>query len=198
MENSDDRNSAVSILENTFSNINNWLSFAEAKNAALIAFNIAVLTAMLGSVDVLNKNVLYYIINCALIISSGLALMSFKPKTGNNKRTIQSSNDADNLLLFTHIAKYTKEKYLIAVYRKYLNIIKREEDLSKIELDYADEITYNAQITVNKYAWFNRALCVDIGSMCCILILIIIHPIIETGFPVRIPASLQRGLIRNV
>ena len=100
--------------------------------------------------------------------------MSFKPKTGNNKRTIQSSNDADNLLLFTHIAKYTKEKYLIAVYRKYLNIIKREEDLSKIELDYADEITYNAQITVNKYAWFNRALCVDIGSMCCILILIII------------------------
>lgn len=71
MENSDDRNSAVSILENTFSNINNWLSFAEAKNAALIAFNIAVLT-------------------------------------------------------------------------------------------------------VNKYAWFNRALCVDIGSMCCILILIII------------------------
>ena len=37
MENSDDRNSAVSILENTFSNINNWLSFAEAKNAALIA-----------------------------------------------------------------------------------------------------------------------------------------------------------------
>ena len=174
MENSDDRNSAVSILENTFSNINNWLSFAEAKNAALIAFNIAVLTAMLGSVDVLNKNVLYYIINCALIISSGLALMSFKPKTGNNKRTIQSSNDADNLLLFTHIAKYTKEKYLISVYRKYLNIIKREEDLSKIELDYADEITYNAQITVNKYAWFNRALCVDIGSMCCILILIII------------------------
>ena len=54
------------------------------------------------------------------------------------------------------------------------SIIKREEDLSKIELDYADEITYNAQITVNKYAWFNRALCVDIGSMCCILILIII------------------------
>lgn len=101
MENSDDRNSAVSILENTFSNINNWLSFAEAKNAALIAFNIAVLTAMLGSVDVLNKNVLYYIINCALIISSGLAFMSFKPKTGNNKRTIQSSNDADNLLLFS-------------------------------------------------------------------------------------------------
>ena len=79
-----------------------------------------------------------------------------------------------------------------------MNIIKREEDLSKIELDYADEITYNAQITVNKYAWFNRALCVDIGSMCCILILIIIHPIIETGFPVRIPANLQRGLIRNV
>ena len=31
-----------------------------------------------------------------------------------------------------------------------------------------------------------------------ILILIIIHPIIETGFPVRIPANLQRGLIRNV
>ncbi|MDO5151650.1 MAG: DUF5706 domain-containing protein [Oscillospiraceae bacterium] len=175
MENSEDGKSAIStILENTFSNVNHWLGFAEAKNAALIAFNIAVLSAVLGSADVLNKNLLYYIVNCILIISSGMALISFEPKRGNNNRMMRSNTDADNLLLFSHIAKYTKEKYLIEVYRRYLNVIKREEDLSRMELDYADEITYNAQIAVNKYTWFKRALYADIGGMCCMFALVVI------------------------
>lgn len=30
----------VGVLEKIFSNINSWLTFAEAKNAAIIAFNI--------------------------------------------------------------------------------------------------------------------------------------------------------------
>lgn len=36
-------NSIVEMLETIFSNVNSWLNFAEAKNAALMAFNIAML-----------------------------------------------------------------------------------------------------------------------------------------------------------
>lgn len=173
MENSDNKKTSLEILENTFANINNWLNFAEAKNAALIAFNIAVIAAVLSSEDILNKNIIFYMVNCILILSSILAMISFKPDMGNDRKVMQVNNDSDNLLLFSHIAKYTKEKYLIEMYQKYLNVRKCEEDLTKIELDYADEITYNAKITVNKYKWFKRALYVDFVGICGVAILVI-------------------------
>ena len=37
------------LLYTIFQNVNAWLHFVEAKNAALIAFNIAVLSALMGS-----------------------------------------------------------------------------------------------------------------------------------------------------
>ena len=167
--------SAKAILESIFSNINSWLNFAEAKNAALIAFNIAIMAALLGNTDILlNCKYVFYTVNTMMLISSGLALWSFKPDTGNNKKDMQSIRIDDNLLLYSHAAKYTKEKYLVAIYKNYLNEIKQEDDLLKIELDYADEITYNARITVNKYKWFWRALWVDLISLVGIFILFVI------------------------
>lgn len=41
-------NSIVEMLETIFSNVNSWLNFAEAKNAALMAFNIAMLAVTWG------------------------------------------------------------------------------------------------------------------------------------------------------
>ena len=37
------------LLQQIFENINMWLHFAEAKNAAIIAFNIALLAALISS-----------------------------------------------------------------------------------------------------------------------------------------------------
>lgn len=45
----------VELLQKIFENTNHWLQFAEAKNAALIAFNIAVIAAVIGS-DLYEKN----------------------------------------------------------------------------------------------------------------------------------------------
>ena len=44
-------NSIVEMLETIFSNVNSWLNFAEAKNAALMAFNIAMLAVTWGSTE---------------------------------------------------------------------------------------------------------------------------------------------------
>lgn len=167
-------NKAVEILEKIFSNVNNWLAFAEAKNAAIIAFNIAVIAALLSGSDVLGKTIIFYFLNVIIVLSTAFALLSFIPNLGNDKSASSQIDEQDNLLLFSHIAKYSKEQYLIAVYRVYFNLTRQENDLSKIELDYADEITYNAGITVNKYRCFKRALYIDFVGILGILILIII------------------------
>lgn len=174
MEDNRNEKEMVDELEKIFSNINSWLTFAEAKNAAIIAFNIAVIAALFSGADILGKTLIFYLINVIMVVSSGLALIAFIPNMSNNKKTIEVIKEQDNLLLYSHIAKYTKEKYLIALYKKYFNSIKQESDLSKIELDYADEITYNAEITVNKYKWFRRALYVDFIGILGILSLIIL------------------------
>ncbi len=174
MEDNRNEKEMVGVLEKIFSNINSWLTFAEAKNAAIIAFNIAAIAAFFSGADILGKTLVFYLINVTMVVAAGLALIAFIPNMSNNKKTTDVIEEQDNLLLYSHIAKYTKEKYLIALYKKYFNSIKQESDLSKIELDYADEITYNAEITVNKYKWFRRALYVDFFGILEILILIIL------------------------
>ena len=173
MENNEEKKEIIDLLEKIFSNINNWLTFAEAKNAAIIAFNIAVISVLFSGTDILGQTLFFYLINIMIIVSTGLALLAFMPDMGNNRKTFGGIEEQDNLLLYSHIVKYTKEKYLIALYKKYFNSIKQESDLSKRELDYADEITYNAKITVNKYECFRRALCVDFVGILGILMLII-------------------------
>lgn len=67
-----------------FENTNNWLNFAEAKNAALLAFNIAVITAITSSEILVNSSkVLVYTVSAILIVSSLMSMISFIPKTNN-------------------------------------------------------------------------------------------------------------------
>ena len=64
------------LLNQIFSNINSWLNFAEAKNAANIALVIACLTAIFS----LNSmNVLLYFISILFLISGISSLCSLFP-----------------------------------------------------------------------------------------------------------------------
>ena len=67
------------LLEKNFSNVNSWLNFAEAKNAANIAFVVACIAAIFSLED---KNVLLYIICIILIISGICSLVFFLPRLG--------------------------------------------------------------------------------------------------------------------
>lgn len=79
----------------------------------------------------------------------------------------------DNLLFYEDIAKYSKESYLIALYKKYQDTVKTEDELLKREIDYADEITYNAKIIVQKYKCFKNARYVDFIGLVGIAVLIL-------------------------
>ena len=153
-------NSIVEMLETIFSNVNSWLNFAEAKNAALMAFNIAMLAVTWGSTENAGKNILFYGVNLAIVISTIIALKSFKPDKGKCKEETGVIKENDNLLL-------------IALYKKYQDTVKTEDELLKREIDYADEITYNAKIIVQKYKCFKNAWYVDFIGLVGIAVLIL-------------------------
>lgn len=93
-------NSIVEMLETIFSNVNSWLNFAEAKNAALMAFNIAMLAVTWGSTENAGKNILFYGVNLAIVISTIIALKSFKPDKGKCKEETGVIKENDNLLFY--------------------------------------------------------------------------------------------------
>ena len=68
------------LLEKIFSNVNSWLNFAEAKNAANVGFVVACLAAIFSLEDM---NALLYTICFFLVISGMFSLISFLPKLGN-------------------------------------------------------------------------------------------------------------------
>lgn len=66
------------------------------------------------------------------------------------------------------------QKYAaVALYKKYQDTVKTEDELLKREIDYADEITYNAKIIVQKYKCFKNAWYVDFIGLVGIAVLIL-------------------------
>lgn len=57
--NDDIHKTVQNLLKNIFDNVNNWLTHAEAKNAAIVAFNIACLSFIGGMKDIENVKILY-------------------------------------------------------------------------------------------------------------------------------------------
>ena len=93
-----DRKDLDELLEKNFSNVNSWLNFAEAKNAANIAFVIACIAAIFS---LQNMNIILYIV-CIFLIASGIgSLISFLPRLGNKV----------NKNCFTLFKKKKKAKY---------------------------------------------------------------------------------------
>lgn len=144
------------LLDKVFSNVNSWLNFAEAKNAA----NIALVVACIAAIFSLNSmNTLLYIV-CILLSFSGIcSIISFFPKLGDKivKKTIDEN---DNLLFFEAIKKYSGHGYLKQISKLYLNINKK--DFSKYQLDLANEIVYNSNIASHKYILFKGAAYLDV------------------------------------
>lgn len=164
------------LLEKNFSNINSWLNFAEAKNAANIALVIACIAAIFS---LENRNILLYII-CILLIGSGIcSLISFLPRLGNKvlrrglfifKRKKKSTNNT-NLIFFENIKDYSGDIYIEQVCKMYFN--ENKHSATKYQLDLSDEIVYNADIVSRKYKFFKMAVYLDIIGFILLVFFII-------------------------
>ncbi len=162
------------LLKEIFNNVNSWLTHAEAKNGAIIAFNIACLSFLWGMKGNHGAKVLNGF-SCIIILSSTImALISFFPKTDKSIVGRGGHAPEDNLIFYKDIVKYNKEDYVKAVFLQYTQINIPDAEIQKLEMDLSDEITYNAEIVIRKYKFFGYAVKIDIFALALLVALAMI------------------------
>lgn len=167
------QNGQIELLQKIFDDTNTWLHFAEAKNAALIAFNIALITAI-TSFDILEAVLpLTILIIAGLIVSTLSSIWSFKPiNTMLKKPALKDMNT--NLLHFAYIASLEPDEYLLKLYSTYWGVSDiASEALPQIEKAYSSQIIENARITLRKQKCFTIGLYIVIFMILCLIGLVI-------------------------
>jgi hypothetical protein len=151
-------------LKYIFSNVNEWLKFAETKNAALIVFSASIILAILTNItNNINIILKYYIIICLIfqIISLIISLISFYPtiKISHILCKRNEISEKDNLLFYGNIFKYDEKMYLKSIFND------KVENTTRFELDLAKQIIINSNITLKKYKFFKLSLWFSISGI---------------------------------
>ncbi|WP_438453971.1 hypothetical protein [Vibrio alginolyticus] len=158
-------------LEVIFSNTNDWLKFAEAKNIGLIALNGALLVGLLQSLDAIKSFRLIYQLYFLLIAicssaSCSVALISLIARLEAPWWLVSfiknSKCEKDNLTFFLDISKYSGKQYLEMCENKYPQLTISCRNYC---LHLAEQITSNAKISTIKYKQFNVALFLLLGGI---------------------------------
>ena len=171
-ENLEQNKELVDFFEKQFDKINYGLSFAEAKNGALIALNVAIMAALISIFEVIP--VLSALIIILLVISSIICLLSFMPDLKNScKEKNNTSTTNLNLIYFSDIYKIESvHKYIELIRRNYFQNNNVSVD-DKLIYDLANEIMINSGIAVKKYEKFKAALKIDIIALLVMIVFII-------------------------
>jgi hypothetical protein len=165
-----------------FSNINEWLKFAEVKNAALIAFLIAAISGLLGfmaSFQQLHQSLKIGIFFCvvSLIVSCIISLLSFAPKVNRLEIIYLHKKgeilDSDNLLFFCNLAKYDANTLASKIADKYFAI--ELPNPPKIYTDITEQIIINSKIATAKFRFFKIALNFVFLAISSLLVVSSIH-----------------------
>ena len=147
-------------LKSTLESVNDWLKFAEAKNAVLVAASGFALWAsvrlILSSETGCYASVYFSFLSAFLLGGFVTALLSFMPVL--NYRWIipaPSKVTNGNILYFGYLATLSKkqaiEKYLEATESK-------ETDVKEIHKMYAEQIIINSRIALVKFGMFELAI----------------------------------------
>lgn len=160
-------------LDRQLERTNYWLSFAEAKNAALLAFNIAVITFVADfqkDIPVMSTMVMF-----VFIASSLICLWSFKPNSANRPEPGPKYLPSDNLLFWKDIAFFEdEERYLARVIERYFSGTTVSDEEKRILIDFSSEIVINSRIAMSKYNLFTYALYVDLSAFLLSIVLLIL------------------------
>lgn len=148
-------------LKDIFENVNNWLKFAETKNATLVAGNGLLIFGILKILQnlTIKDYVLWYVYFCLVLftISLILSLISFIPKVKIPYFLLNGNIEtADNLLFYGDLLKYNEKSLL----EKIKQISPKDDNDASIVLNtmYAEQIIINSKITRNKLSLFDIAI----------------------------------------
>jgi hypothetical protein len=154
------------VLRDILADVNSWLHFAEAKNAALVAANLAIATALAAALVTADSLSVWtaagiFAVAGSVLIGGIIALTSFfaklqPPHIGDDK-----AFDSGNVLFYGHIAKMSPDYFL----RKLRSQIGQNGKGTGVEKDLASQIRTNSSIALAKFTRFNFALRVSICGL---------------------------------
>lgn len=152
-------------LYKVFTNVNDWLKFAEAKNAMLIAFNGASIFGIirLMEIDYINQsdfliNYLLFVI-ISLVFSTVNCLISFAPRIKIIKGGFFDSGKIPNVLFF----EYLKGKTNVEIIKE-ITGNDNEIEYSTFEKDIAEQIKQNSIVASRKYSHFTVSVWITISA----------------------------------
>lgn len=169
------------LLYKIFSNVNEWLKFAEAKNAALVAFNSAAIAGIMQAYPTDNPDLMIFkgIMIALFAISICASIYTFLPvlsKTFNyqklNDTEFEKEKAKFNSLFYGHHCKITKEQLLAL-----LNIKAPITNpvVPNLEMDIADQIITNSEIAMSKYKLFTFAAYLTFAGVVMGLVILLIR-----------------------
>lgn len=167
-------------LKDIFKNVNDWLKYAEAKNAMLLGFNGALLFGVFRvfAGDSKLKQILLfvgpyynYVFPVLIGISIILLLISFIPETKMVKLSVDVKPKTINLLFYTHLKTLTPDELLSEIG------FFPPCSAKQIERNYAEQIIINAGIAAKKYDTFKLAGWITISGL--MLIFPVVFPLIN-------------------
>lgn len=155
-------------LLKVFANVNDWLKFAEAKNAMILAFNAASIYGITKMYDLdfvenePNIKLYLFVVIIQLVFSSVCALISFAPRVKIVKGGLYAPGDVPNVLFF----EYLKTKTTLEIMNE-INNTKFDDAVNKpiqFEKDIAEQIKQNSIIASRKYSHFTIAVWLTISA----------------------------------
>ena len=165
----------IDVLKDTLSKVNDWVKYAEAKNAANIAFCSA---SIWGILRIINSSkcidlFLYsYLLVSMTFLAVGLCLsfISFIPKLSTPWFEMPKKSKGENLLYFGIACKYTAKSYLDEFYSR------RTENAEnyKVEFMYADQITTNSKVAWAKFKQFDLAIIFTLSAILSPLFILVL------------------------
>ena len=169
----------IEVLENIFENVNNWLKFAETKNATLIGFSslamfttLRIIVSMMGDLEFYVVVLLWtFIAICATSIV--VALLSFVPKLVQHFNPVQKHfKKSSNFYFFGELARMNPKSIVDFVYSNEKTV---QSNLYRLRIDIAEQIVTNSKIAINKYKHFEVALLTILTAVVFPFVGLIVH-----------------------
>jgi hypothetical protein len=146
--------------------VNEWLQFAEAKNAGLVALDVIALTAIVSILPSTEVEITAPVAGgllaagLLLVLSLAISLWSFIPRS--DRRTLvpaagRPPRATDNLYFYGDVGLYQPRQLATEIARRYDGIPHYDPVLHPSHVDLAGQIIANARITVAKNGNFRVA-----------------------------------------
>ncbi|OEE42452.1 Pycsar system effector family protein [Vibrio ordalii] len=165
----------IDVLKDTLSKVNDWVKYAEAKNAANIAFcsaSIWGIFRVMSSSQNLDSYIHAYLMMSISLLAIGLCIsfISFIPKLNTPWFKVPKREKGENLLYFGVARKYSAKSYVEELYDGQ----PENSDNYKVDLMYADQIIINSKVAWAKFKQFDFAVVFTLSAILSPLFILIL------------------------